>query len=917
MQFRFQTILVLFSGILFLPAVAMAKELTKTEKEAFFEQHIRPVLVEKCYSCHGKKTQWAELRLDSRKAMLKGGDTGPAIVPGDAAQSLVILAIRHSDETSEMPPEEDKLEDKQIASFSRWIEMGAPWPESDIVEEEVDFFAKAKTHWAFQPVRKPAVPKLPAGYRASNAIDHFISRKMKQSNLKQSPAATPQSLLRRLSYDLTGLPVEYKTLQEFKKNPSPEKYAEQIGRLLASKTYGQQWGRYWLDLARYADTKGYVFTEERRYAFAYTYRDYVIESFNEDLPYDQFIREQLAADLLPEKRSEKSLAALGFLTVGPRFLNRKQDIYDDRIDVTIRGLLGLTLTCAKCHDHKYDPLNMTDYYALYGVFDSSQEPGDLPVIGKPVSEKAHAEYLKQREKLQQGVLEHDKKTALAINKEVRSHFEDYLHSLMKKTGHKVGEYKIEGKYQIRNQVQNQWTRYLAARPVNDPVFGPLVQLSKMKDKQFEAEGKARIDAILQQAKDGKYAANKIMITRLEKNRPAHHFDLIKLYAGLSREALADLSKKPGNEQAAWKQLKAAFEAAGVPGAYTHENVTSVINRAERNARANRVKKIDALAVTSPGAPPRAMVLIDKPKPVTPVIFKRGNAAMRGDKVPRRFLEVLSSDQSKPFSDKSSGRLELAAAIASSDNPLTTRVLVNRIWMQLIGNPLVDNTSDFGLRTEPPTHPELLDYLCAEFVAHHWSIKWLVREIVFSETYRQSSLANQAGLVADSDNRLVWRMNRKRITFEAMRDAMLSSAGLLNTNLNGKPEPLEGSSPTHRRAIYGFIDRNNVSQLLRTFDVAGPSSSTSQRARTTVPQQALFAMNSPFVMSLADSITKSIDTAKTATAINQLYRKIYHRDSHPDESLWCAEFIESQPGNKNAWQELTQTLLLSNEFMFID
>ncbi len=914
---RFITLFTPFLFSVITPLILHAAEPTKAEQEAFFEKHVRPVLVEKCQSCHGKEKQWAELRLDSRKSMIKGGESGPAIVPGDATQSMIIAAIRHSDEASEMPPEEDKLADEHIANLTRWIEMGAYWPESDVVEEEVDYFTQAKTHWAFLPVRKPNIPDLPEGYRSSNAIDHFIARKLKQANLKQSPPADSRTLLRRLSYDITGLPAEYEMLEGFSNNPTKENYAGQVDKLLASVTYGQKWGRYWLDLARYADTKGYVFQEERRYPFSYTYRDYVIESLNEDLPYDQFIREQLAADLLPQKRSPKALAALGFLTVGPRFLNRKPDIYDDRIDVTIRGLQGLTIACARCHNHKYDPINMADYYSLYGVFDSSVEPSQLPQIGEPADKKAHAEYLRQTEKLKKDVVEYDKKTAVAINKEVRSHFEHYLHALVKKTGHKTGDYKPEGKYEIRNRVRDQWARYLVARKADDPVFGILVQLSKLKDAQFAIKSNDLLETVFKQVEEGKYAANNVLVSRLKKNRPANIFDLVKLYGTLSREALTDLQKKPEADRAAWQQIRQAFEATGTPGAYTQDDVVGVFNNRERAAHRNLEKKIIALMTTSPGSPPRAMVLNDKPKPVTPVIFKRGNPGARGEKVPRRFLEVFSNIRKEPFSEKSSGRLGLAEAISSPDNPLTARVLVNRIWMQMIGRPLVASASDFGLRTKPPTHPELLDYLSAEFVAHNWSIKWLIREIALSETYRQSSLANEAGLQADPKNSLVWRMNRKRMTFEGMRDAMLSSAGLLNTKLNGRAEPLEGNSPTHRRAVYGFIDRNNVSQLLRTFDVASPSVSVSQRPHTTVPQQALFAMNSPFVMSLAETITKSVDTQKKLPAIKQLYQKIYRRDPDEDETRWCKEFIESESEDKNAWQQLAQALLLSNEFMFVD
>lgn len=903
------------SLLLAMPAVNAA---TPGDDERYFETHIRPILAQHCFECHGATKQWAELRLDNRPSALKGGETGPAVVPGKPDESRLIEVIQYSEYDSQMPPD-GKLSDEEIARLTEWVAKGVPWPESAQAEVEEDYFTQAKSHWAFQPVTKPEIPALPEGYRASNSIDHFVAAKLQANGLKQSPRAEPRTLLRRLSYDLTGLPVTYDEATPFANSPNDAAYAEWVEKQLASEDFGPKWARYWLDIARYADTKGYVFTEERRYPFAYTYRDYVIKSLNEDLPYDQFIREQLAADLLPEKRSEESLAALGFLTVGQRFLNRRQEIINDQIDVTSRGFLGMTLACARCHDHKFDPLEAADYYAMYGVFDSTLEPEQLPQIGEADDQEAYKKYVAERDKRQQKLTDYQQEVVDKVNPEVRDHFEHYLLQVVSEEGHTLGKYELEEKYDIRRRAKDELKTFLRRVSVDSRVYAPWRRVAGLKNEAFTKDAPGRLDSLLKQAEKGEFEGNAIVLQRLKENRPAHMYDFVKMYASLAREAKEDHSGDP--QAAAWEELREAFHTAKFPMHYDVNTIAGVYHRDERNKDRNLVKQIDSLMVSSPGAPPRAMIVADKENPVQPVIFKRGNPGLRGDKVDRRFLKVLDFVRSEPFPEKTSGRLQLAESIATPDNPLTARVHVNRIWMQLVGQALVETTDDFGLRTPLPTHPELLDYLAWEFMQHNWSNKWLIREIVMSETYRQAALANAEGNQKDLENRLIWRMNRKRMPFESMRDGMLFTTGMLNEKMYGRPVSIEGKDAAPRRSIFGFIDRNNVSNLLRTFDVAEPSASVTERPKTTVPQQALYLMNSPFIMDLANHCVENakLKTAEAAPAekVTQLYRRLLQRDPTADEKQLCVAFVTGQPDNEQVWSELTQTLLLTNDFMFLD
>ncbi|MCA9236990.1 MAG: PSD1 domain-containing protein [Planctomycetales bacterium] len=606
------------------------------EAAEFFERTVRPALAEHCYECHSGADDdlQSELRLDTLAGLARGGAAGPAVVPGNVDESLLVSAVRY--EAFEMPPA-GQLPTPIADNLAKWVAMlddgFAAAAEQLPVGESAP--VQSGPHWSF--VRPQAVdpPPAPAG-ESVGEIDRFVRAALRNANLAPAAAATPRDLLRRLHYDLTGLPPTAAETAAFEADPSDSAYEREVDRLLAAPQFGERWARFWLDLARYADTRGYVFQESRDYPNAWKYRDWVVGAFSGDMPYDKFIVAQLAGDQLEDPAVAP---ASGFLTLGRRFLNNPHDIIDDRIDVVTRGLLGLTVACARCHDHKYDAIPTADYYSLYGVFASSAETAreDLP--------------------------------------------------------------------------------------------------------------------------------------------PA---------------------------------------------------------------------------------------LVDKPEPVTPVVFLRGNPGMPGPSVPRGFLTCLSTDGPRPF-EHGSGRLELAQAIASPDNPLTARVWVNRVWAHLAGRGLAATPSDFGVRGEPPTHPELLDWLACRFIADGWSTKALIRRIVLSRTYRQSSAPADNGSAAlaenvDPENRLLWHARRKRLDLEAFRDSVLAAAGSLDLTVGGPPVSIVDDDAPPRRSLYGFIERQNLPAFFRTFDFANPNTHTAARAETLSPHQALYMLNSPLAMQAACQLAARSEAA---------------------------------------------------------
>jgi hypothetical protein len=728
----------------------------------FFENKVRPVLADNCYKCHSHQAEKvkAGLFLDTREGVLAGGESGPAIVPGDPEKSLLIKAIRYTNPDLQMPPKGKKLSDEQIADLTTWVKMGAPDPRVGGVAK--NWSDSGKKHWAWQPVTKSSPPPVKDSAWCQSPVDNFILAKLEEKELKPNPPADKRTLIRRASFDLIGLPPTPEEVDAFVKDESADAFAKVVDRLLASPRYGERWGRHWLDVARYSDTKGQVRRqrEDPNFLYAWTYRDYVIRSFNDDKPYNIFIIEQIAADKLPvNARNPTNLAALGFLTLGDRFMGMENDIINDRIDVVTKGFLGLTVTCARCHDHKFDPIPTKDYYSLRGIFASCVEPKVEPVISKIEPGEGYSDYYKKR-------------------------------------------------------------------------------------MELDAE-KSSLDAKFAQA-------------RRTRNRQA-------------------------------------------------------VQQTQRALRENQAA-VAKLEQTHPDAPERAIVLEDILKPHDSPVFIRGDAGNKGPLVPRRFPEILSGPF-RPSYTNGSGRLQLAYATASKQNPVTARVMINRIWLHHFGEGFVSTPDDLGTMAESPSHPELLDYLASQFMDNGWSIKKIHRLIMLSSVYQESSVNNPRFAQVDPNNRLLWRAHVRRLEFEALRDSLLAIGGRLDTNLYGRPVHFDRQPDSGRRTIYGFVDRSDVADVLVNFDFASPDMPNGRRHETTVPQQALFMMNSPIVVELAKrlvALPEFHDCLDDEARVRFLYERIWQRLPEPDEIKLGIEFIAQTHAPDKASLQDVAVRPISNE-----
>ncbi len=800
------------------------------EEEAFFETQIRPVLATRCVSCHGPEKQEGGTRLDSRET-----------VSAAAAGGLLVRTVRGQSTA----PAACVLEPRLAGAFEQWIALGLPWPGRATVATAADRAEAARRHWAFQPVREPAVP---AG--AGHPIDAFIRERLKSDGLEPSPQADRRTLLRRLSFTLTGLPPDAVNGEPFTESG----WVREVDRLLASPHYGEHWARHWLDVARYSDTKGYVYArEEKNWPHAWVYRDWVVSALNGDLPYDRFLMLQLAADRIDDKKPGDE-AAMGFLTMGRRFLGVKHEIIDDRIDVVTRGMLGLTAGCARCHDHKYDPIPAADYYSLHGVFDSSIEKLVPLPGGDEAFWKSHGERVG---KLDETMAQFRTEAA----DRVRARLADYL-----KAQAELDKYPADGFDQIFQKTDllpafvHAWRDYLRnAGERKDPVF-----------RHWHAYRAATPDQYGKVAVAGSHPR----VAAAFATPPQNFDEVISRYATVLKDA--------GDDPA----LRAVLHGPGSPCEVPEGPVVNVETYFETESVNALWKLENEIARAIVGAPPgvrAALTLTDRQRPSEPRILLRGNPLNLGERVPRRFLGVLSGENRAPFTI-GSGRLELARAIADPANPLTARVLVNRVWAHHFGAGLVDTPSDFGTRADPPSHPELLDWLASWFVREGWSLKKLHRLLLTSETWRQSSFgpsdpgARERAATADPGNRLLWRMNPHRLGYEEFRDAMMAASGELDPTLGGKP--VEALKPpfAKRRALYGRIDRQFVPGVLRLFDFANPDLHIPKRNETTVPQQALFFLNHPLVLERARAIAKAGEAEPAAPdRVRSLFRSTLQRD----------------------------------------
>jgi hypothetical protein len=916
----------LFVGPLF--AAEPARPVTQEEVE-FFEKSVRPILADNCFSCHGPKKQMSGLRLDSAEALHKGGDKGLVVIPGKAEQSALILAIRHSGDLK-MPPKK-KLAAADIDALTAWVNKGAPWPSSSARGQSDDAWQK---HWAFQPVRDGAVPGVKDASWARSPIDLFVLARLADKGIKPSALADRRTLIRRATFDLHGLPPTPEETAGFLADTSPDAFARVVDRLLASPRYGERWGRHWLDVARYADTKGYVFFQESEFPWAYTYRDYVIRSFNNDLPYDRFIVEQLAADRLPLGSDKGPLTALGFLTLGGRFMNNEQDILDDRIDVVTRGLLGLTVTCARCHDHKFDPIPSTDYYSLYGVFASCTEPAVPPLFAEPPKTEAYTKFeteLAAREYRLDGFLR-DKRHELARSAMKRvAEYWLAAHSLNEQPNTEDFMLIADGN-DLNPRMLIRWQAYLQrTRKTHHPVMAPWHALCALPSEDFAS----RMPSLLAEwsKADVGRPLNPLVVKALT-HKPLRSLaeaaqrynellnDIEKRWQRMLLHAVFDGRPIVPLADPAQEELRQVFHGPDSAPNLAHNPMNDLDLLPDRPSQGKLQelrKAVETWRATGAGAPPRAMVLEDLPAANEQRVFLRGNPNLLGDPVPRQFLQVLTRGPRQPFTN-GSGRLELAQAIASRSNPLTARVLVNRVWAQHFGSGLIKTRSDFGLRSDPPSHPELLDYLAADLMKNGWSIKRLHRAIMRSSVYQQKSNDRPECKAVDPENNLLWRANRHRLDFETMRDTLLAVAGRLDQRIGG-PSARDILTPAStRRTLYGFLDRLNVPGLYRTFDFPSPDATSPERSVTTVAPQALFMMNNPFVVEMTRHLLRRPEIARAqepAARVQAIYEQVYGRGATSEEVDLARSFIAHSGEEKKAWENYAQALLLTNELAFVD
>jgi hypothetical protein len=792
-------------------------------------------------------------------------------------------------------------------------------------------FDDAAKHWSYQPIKAEPPPRVRARTLVQSPVDAFLLAKLEAHNLSFAPAADRRTLVRRLYYDLIGLPPTFEEVQAFERDHSPNAVPQVVDRLLASPRYGERWGRHWLDVARYADTKDLVlvYGKDALRPYAYTYRDYVVRAFNEDLPYNQFVTDQLAADLVQPSLPRWRLAAMGFLTLGRLFDYNPHDQIDDQIDTTTRGFLGLTVACARCHDHKYDAITSRDYYALYGVFASCERPYNLPLLEDPTNVPGGVEFEKQFTRALQELESHIDVEFARLTENFRQRIGDYLvRAATTKPG--LWETTQFGLSLIPEDFRPglvQRTRRLLERRVNpnDRVFGPWSQFAAQCEGAGDEASKENTAPLSTQSLTNVAAYNPVVIEALAKSTITNTASIASTYGQLLRQ-LYDESKKPaagspnGGLNADQRELLALVTSDASPIWFPRRDTPDHMSRAEKDRYGSLVANLDKIAANASNAPPaRAMVLADLPEPYQPRIFKRGNPSRPGDTVSRSFLQVLSANhEAKPFT-RGSGRLELAQAIACPTNPLTARVLVNRVWMHHFGEPLVASTTDFGVRTEPPLHRELLDWLAADFIKSGWSIKHLHRVILSSAAYQQRSTAPNP---LDPENKLLSHYPRRRLDFEATRDSLLSASGQLDLTAGGRPIEISGTSLSSRRTIYGLVDRQNLPAVFRTFDFPVPDQCIERRPQTSVPQQALFNLNSPFVLEQARVLAKAahaLPENNPRERIQFLYRRILERPPTKAEIGMATAFVNDTTSDEgeNHWESLAHVLLMSNEFVFLD
>ncbi len=910
---------------------------------AFFQNEVLPILKTRCYACHSHESGKSKggLVVDSRNGWLVGGESGPAITIGDPDKSLLMAAVRRSDSASAMPPD-NPLPTAEIKILEDWIRRGAPDPRQGAatVDPFKDIMQRAKTHWSLQPIVKPVAPAPVDAIWRRNAIDDFVLAKQRAQGLQPAHDARPRDLIRRLYFDLIGLPPTPEQVRQFTRDfnaDADRALAEWVDDLLASPHYGERWGRHWLDLARYAEVSGGPANRARetRLLNAFTYRDYVIRALNHDKPYDRFVLEQLAADQL-QLSDKRDLAALGFLPIGSQE-GSAQEVRAERIDTIGKVFMGLSLGCARCHDHKFDPISTEDFYALDGVLLSSEEIG-VPRPKDPVgdleacaiiAEPHDAELLAAREQ----ALAQASRAAADYEEELWGPTERAWRELTPQVWNVLGmqarEFGPLGEREYLRQqhlsptLVNAWRRWLAdeqraTRREVHPIWGPWFQLADAPAENFATTAREVI-AEFAQAKQ----ANRQVVAALTARPLLSKRDVARAYgellAAVDREWQTDVTRPrlPAGDREALRQI---LYADGMPPVRHGDKWRNEFGNLADTKRNKLLAQVNDALFAHAGAPQRAMLLRDR-NPQDAFLLIRGEADQRAGRVPRGFLSVLGEGSRRlAFPADRSGRLELARAIVDPANPLTRRVIVNRVWAHHFGRPLVATLDDFGLQTPEPEHRDLLDWLAATLVEDGWSLKQLHRRLLLSHTYRQSSVDHAAyttHAAIDPDNHLLWRGNVRRLDFESLRDSVLATCGTLDATIGGRSVDIVSDPRATRRTVYAWINRP-LQPTLTTFDVPDNSVTASDRHESTSPGQALFLMNSGFIDHHAAQLLQSAEFRQLTSVDDRLtwiFGQLLQREPTQAERARVRRFVSEQEG-ASAWPRVVYGLLMSNEFAYL-
>jgi hypothetical protein len=954
------------AGAIVVGAVALATQIvvaaiqnapSAPQSSDFFEANVRPVLAANCYDCHADG-QMGGLRLDSREGLLKGGRSGPAVVPGDPDKSLLIQAVRQTSEKLKMP-KGGRLKPGEIEALSDWVRAGAVWPASAAAagntpptaatagkpvdaasagntspiaataDKPADAAPASPTYvitpeqrafWSFQPLRKPPVPAVSPAASPKTDIDRFVLARLEKEGLKPVRAADKRTLIRRATLDLIGLPPTPDEIDAFEKDDAPDAFAKVIDRLLASPRYGEAWGRVWLDVARYGEDDYRSLDPKGRglnpYPNAYLYRDWVIKAFNDDMPYDQFVRAQLAADLLGDEATRaRTLPALGFLGLGPWYYDNgavevtRADERHDRVDVVSRGFLGLTVGCARCHDHKYDAIPTKDYYSLAGVFMNTAYR-EYPLAPKGVVEEYTAQD-KKIEKKEKLLEEFTRTESTQLAETLALQASKYMIAAWKLTGEPKQEIaKIVDAEKLDYELFDRWIKFLAKPPRFYPFLTKWQEMIKTGGSAAEAKTLAEeFQALLldvmfdkKEIKDENDILIAKALTGTKKKEPAKLPSDFVTNDDFCPNCALELKSLPVDRNSLWidvfqRDLQEGFDPAQ---AYKDVKPGLLVFRKwglERQLGADRRRyveslrtDIEALRKAQPPKYPFVHGVGDVEKPVNLKVSRRGSPYNLGPEEPRHFLAALSDGEPVPFS-KGSGRLELADAILRQ--PIAMRVIVNRIWKGHFGTGIVDSPSNFGVAGERPTHPELLDYLAQTFVDRKMSIKALHREIMLSAVYQSSADNVAANFEKDSGNRLYWRVDRRRMTAEQVRDSLLFVAGALDTKAGGPSVPL--TPLVDRRTVYGKVSRYKLDEYLQLFDFPSPNLSAEKRFTTSVPLQRLFFMNSDFMQQQGERLARLVAPEPDNTArIQKAYRLIFGRAASDSEVKAGLAFLTTEP-----------------------